>query len=189
MPFDLADGRISDGIRRNLEMSYYFSQESGAICTALSGKPFSKAERMEVCCIMKKAWETPRIVIQKFEPNEYVAACYTLVCAIPGWSATEIGDGTTTRWFTKSRTWDGSYVQADGLAHGNCGNESTSYDVDHNVGYEHNNDGTVKNAVISNVHIGSNVFGNRYYATWNSDNGTMYTHYGFALMDENPNHS
>ncbi len=190
MPFDLADGRISDGIRRNLEMSYYFSQESGAICTALSGKPFSKAERMEVCCIMKKAWETPRIVIQKFEPNEYVAACYTLVCAIPGWSATEIGDGTTTRWFTKSRTWDGSYVQADGLAHGNCGNESTSYDVDNSIGYEHNNDGTVKNAVISNVNIGSHVSGNTYYATWQSNNGTLYTHYGYALLDANkPNHS
>lgn len=139
---------------------------------------------------MKKAWETPRIVIQKFEPNEYVAACYTLVCAIPGWSATEIGDGTTTRWFTKSRTWDGSYVQADGLAHGNCGNESTSYDVDNSIGYEHNNDGTVKNAVISNVNIGSHVSGNTYYATWQSNNGTLYTHYGYALLDANkPNHS
>lgn len=149
---------------------------------------------------MKKRWETPKTMVQRFEANEYVAACYTLVCAIPGSSPTEIGDGTSTRWFTNrpdwntrpytgSRSWDGAWVQADGLAHGNCGNESTSYDVDHSIGYEHNNDGTVKNAVISNVNIGSNVSGNTYYATWQSNNGTLYTHYGYALMDSNPNHS
>lgn len=149
---------------------------------------------------MKKAWKTPKALVEEFEANEYVAACYTLVCAIPGSSASDIGDGTSTRWFTdhpswntspyiKSTTWGGEYVRADGLAHGNCGNESTSYDVDHKVGYEHNNDGTVKNAVISNVHIGSQTSGNTYYATWQSNNGTLYTHYGYAIMDSRPNHS
>lgn len=147
---------------------------------------------------MKKAWETPKALVEEFEANEYVAACYTLVCAIPGTSATMIGDGTSTRWFTDypgqkpstgSKNWGDAYVRADGLAHGNCGNESTSYDVDHNVGYEHNNDGTVKNAVISNVHIGSQTSGNTYYATWQSNNGTLYTHYGYAIMDSRPNHS
>ena len=132
---------------------------------------------------------------EAFAPNEYIAACYTLVCAIPGTSATEIRDGTATRWFTRPIwnqyiTWDGEKVYADGLAHGNCGNESTSYDVDHSIGYEHNNDGTVKNAVISNVHIGTQKGNsNMYYANWQSDNGTLYTHYGFAIMDANPNHS
>lgn len=162
---------------------------------------YMKADGMEVYCIMvRKGWEAPKTVIQKFEPNEYVAACYTLVCAIPGRSATEIGDGTATRYFNGAdkefwtgrgyTTWDGNRVYADGLAHGNCGNESTSYDVDHSIGYEHNNDGTVKNAVISNVNIGSHVSGNTYYANWQSDNGTLYTHYGYALMDANkPNHS
>ncbi len=149
---------------------------------------------------MKKTWEEPSIMVQKFMPNEYVAACYTLVCAIPGSSATEIGDGTDTRWFidnpnwqtrpsTRSRYWDGIYVRADGLAHGNCGNESTSYNVENSIGYEHNNDGTVKNAVIKNVNIGSLSSGNTYYANWQSDNGTLYTHYGFAIMDSNANHS
>lgn len=105
-----------------------------------------------------------------------------------------------TRWFTNNRNhrpntdnrglwWDNNWVQADNLAHGNCGNESTSYDVDHSIGYEHNNDGTVKNAVISNVDIGSLYRDNTYYANWQSDNGTLYTHYGFAIMDANPNHS
>ena len=143
----------------------------------------------------------PMMMSEAFAPNEYIAACYTLVCAIPGSSATQIGDGTSTRWFTNNRNhrpntgnrgllWDNNWVRADGLAHGNCGNESTSYDVDHSIGYEHNNDGTVKNAVISNVHIGTQSGNsNMYYAHWQSDNGTLYTHYGFAIMDANPNHS
>lgn len=146
---------------------------------------------------MKRAWETPKALVEEFEANEYVAACYTLVCAIPGESETEIGDGTGTRYFNgtagpswgRYTMWDGSPVYADGLAHGNCGNESTSYDVDHGVGYEHNNDGTVKNAIISNIHIGSRANGNTYYATWQSNNGTLYTHYGYAIMDSRPNHS
>lgn len=29
---------------------------------------------------MKKRWETPRAVVERFEPNEYVAACYKLAC-------------------------------------------------------------------------------------------------------------
>ena len=151
---------------------------------------------------MKASYERPMMFVQNFVPNEYVAACYTLVCAIPGSSATMIGDGTTPRWFiernnpnkrpsTGSIWWGGNYVEADGLLHGNCGNESTSYDVDNEIGYEHNNDGTVKNAIISEVDIGSLAYGNAYYATWKSDNGYQdpYVHYGYALMNSNPNHS
>ena len=29
---------------------------------------------------MKKKWETPRTVVQGFEPNEYVAACWYIAC-------------------------------------------------------------------------------------------------------------
>ena len=152
-----------------------------------------------------KRWEAPRTVVQGFEANEYVAACYTLACAIPGTWADRIGDGTSSRWFgdrprgsrepaTGSGTvnWGGFGVSSDGLLHGNCGNESTSYDVLHSIGYEHNNDGSIKNAVISNIQISpSPAYGNAYYATWESDNGYSknYVHYGYALMSSNPNHS
>lgn len=30
--------------------------------------------------MMKKMWNTPRTIVQNFEPNEYVAACFQLVC-------------------------------------------------------------------------------------------------------------
>ncbi len=139
---------------------------------------------------MRKIWEKPVPIVDKFEANEYIAACYTLVCAIPGRSADEIGDGTSARWFEKDKNWGGQWVQADNLDHGNCGNESTSYDIDHSVGYEHNDDGTVKNAVILNINVMSQTNGQGFnYATWQSDNGTLYTHYGFAIPNDNPNHS
>ena len=67
----------------------------------------------------------PMMMSEAFAPNEYIAACYTLVCAIPGSSATEIGDGTATRYFNgadgfgryRYTMWDGNRVYADGLAH------------------------------------------------------------------------
>lgn len=32
---------------------------------------------------MKMKWEEPRIEVQKFIPNEYVAACYNISCNVP----------------------------------------------------------------------------------------------------------
>lgn len=32
---------------------------------------------------MKKKWENPRVMIQGFVPNEYVAACYKIKCTTP----------------------------------------------------------------------------------------------------------
>ena len=31
---------------------------------------------------MKKTWQAPRILVQEFEANEYVAACYSLYCML-----------------------------------------------------------------------------------------------------------
>lgn len=32
---------------------------------------------------MKKRWEDPRIMLEQFVPNEYVAACYKIRCTTP----------------------------------------------------------------------------------------------------------
>lgn len=34
---------------------------------------------------MKKTWEAPRIEVQEFEANEYVAACWGVACELKGW--------------------------------------------------------------------------------------------------------
>lgn len=31
---------------------------------------------------MKKTWETPSIMVQQFEANEYVAACWSVACSV-----------------------------------------------------------------------------------------------------------
>lgn len=32
---------------------------------------------------MKEKWETPRIVVEKFAPNDYISACYEVTCITP----------------------------------------------------------------------------------------------------------
>ena len=31
---------------------------------------------------MKRRWETPKVMVEEFEANEYVAACYSVVCNV-----------------------------------------------------------------------------------------------------------
>ena len=141
----------------------------------------------------------PMMMSEAFAPNEYIAACYTLVCAIPGDSYMEIDDGTASRWFGNNRwepatngnvRWgDLGIISADGNLHGNCGLATTSYDDVNQIGYEFNLDGTLKKeTTIHSIQLGGDL-GDRYYATWHSNNGTDYTHYGYAIKNANPNHS
>ena len=37
---------------------------------------------MEVYCIMKKRWGTPKAIVEEFEPNEYVAVCWEIACTV-----------------------------------------------------------------------------------------------------------
>ena len=37
---------------------------------------------MEVYCIMKKRWGTPKAIVEEFESNEYVAACWGVQCDV-----------------------------------------------------------------------------------------------------------
>lgn len=151
---------------------------------------------------MKKTWVDPRIEVQQFVPNEYVAACYTLVCAIPGKSYMAADGATPYRWFGSQGTKENPLttggnvnwgnlgtISADGMLHGNCGLETTSYDATNKVGYEHNLDGSLKTETnIYDITLGTDL-GDRFYATWHSNNGTDYTHYGYAIKSSNENHS
>ena len=51
---------------------------------------------------MKKMYESPMALEEKFMANEYVAACYDykaiLYCSAPGKDKNHCGDGTTTNW-------------------------------------------------------------------------------------------
>lgn len=42
---------------------------------------YMKADGMEVYCIMvRKGWVTPKAMVEEFEANEYVAACWYISC-------------------------------------------------------------------------------------------------------------
>lgn len=44
---------------------------------------YMKADGMEVYCIMaRKGWVTPKAMVEEFEANEYVAACWEIACIV-----------------------------------------------------------------------------------------------------------
>lgn len=71
---------------------------------------------------MIKRWETPRIAVEKFEANEYVAACWGVKCDVD--------------WANDYEWWEGDY--RNGVTHDNahCGSASNQ------VIFDDNNDGT-----------------------------------------------
>lgn len=130
----------------------------------------------------------------------------SLQCAIPGSHTDRVADGTDARW------------GSDGLQHGICGNESTSFIASAFAsGYETVNGKADKTRPISNVQLGnsisdldpnttifsSSLYGSTplesakpgsYYAIWDSTDGAdIYHHYGLAKVttvdNTHPNHS
>ena len=61
---------------------------------------YMKADGMEVYCIMvRKGWVTPKAMVEEFEANEYVAACYSVVCNVG--AANEVEK----TWIIEERPW------------------------------------------------------------------------------------
>lgn len=131
---------------------------------------------------MKKAYVKPLMESEAFVPDEYVAVCLTLYCAIPGRSPYVCHDGTTTR------------VGEDGLDHGApCANGSY-YNPERQ--YEMEQPGSkVYSVFVNGISIDANTNysqfkeGVEYPATWISDNGLQYKHRGVATVDQTSNHS
>lgn len=84
---------------------------------------YMKADGMEVYCIMvRKGWVTPKAMVEEFEANEYVAACWGVACEVD--------------WANEVEWVQGDYNR--GVTHdtAHCGNSSNQ------VIYDDNNDGT-----------------------------------------------
>ena len=73
-------------------------------------------------------WETPRILVQQFEANEYVAACWGVGCSV-----NEANNYEKTHYFKFPQTW---YEIDCSHAEEHCGNSGNQ------VIYDDNNDGT-----------------------------------------------
>lgn len=136
---------------------------------------------------MKKTWQAPRIQVQEFEANEYVATCYWLFCAVAG-----DGKGTYYRdtKFDYNKPW-GNFgtIQGDWMDHGKPCALGTSYNEKDKKFYEYG-----KLSEADNIQIDPEVLSDgTQYATWISydvnKTGT-YRHYGYAkAVDNRPNHS
>ena len=151
-----------------------------------------KADGMEVYCIMvRKGWVTPKAMVEEFEANEYVAACWGVACEID--------------WANNYEWWQGDSTH--GVTHdsAHCGNPHNQ------VIYDYNSDGTADAMIeegtdglgnlqckiysderysnplnISEVKSGMTI-----YWTTSSSDGRTWNHKG-EVFDEypgRPNHS
>lgn len=151
---------------------------------------------------MKKVWEEPKVDVQIFVPNEYVAACVTgtIQCAIPGNSPYEVNDGIGTRNYSwgnvDNSRWNGPTLDYDGQDHGICGEAAaiTFSDSDGSgSGYEMNHGVLDRSRPIYNI-TGYTLAEGTYDVTWNSNSGgPTYNHYGVLTItnidNSKPNHS
>ena len=141
---------------------------------------------------MKKTWQAPRILVQEFETNEYVAACYSLYCKISGDGKGGVicGDAGITDEYPVTRTWGGFTYTSDGKPHGKPCALGTSYDEGSGNFYESGKLSSASNIQINNDEV---LPDGSQYAIWTSHdvNGTGdYNHYGYAVpVDNRPNHS
>ena len=140
---------------------------------------------------MKKTWQAPRILVQEFEANEYVAACYSLYCKVAGDGEGKYNGDT---YFTDSvDSWGNlGRIRADGQLHGKPCASGSSYNADKGQFYENSK----PVSFVDSVNLGNEASPGKWYATWGStDGGTAatghYTHYGYAVLDDEgrPNHS
>lgn len=69
---------------------------------------------MEVYCIMKKRWGTPKAIVEEFEPNEYVAVCWGVACDV-SWA---------NDYEQRYGFWDGGNVSHAGNHCGNFSNQA-----------------------------------------------------------------
>lgn len=81
---------------------------------------------------MLEKWETPRVTIQEFEPNEYVAACWTVACKVGNGNYGDYGD--QDGW----QHWGG--VEPFG---GNCHDHTGSCSIAKNNQFNVSEDGVV----------------------------------------------
>lgn len=141
---------------------------------------------------MKKKWETPRMYIEEFAPNEYVSNCLYLACAIPGDSPYKDYDGQIpTRIFNyEIDSWGGIKINPDNQEHYICGvRGATTYCTETNRGFWWK-DGEIDRSVIVSDFQASDS-GNRVVWKTTDQNGNVYQHYGFAYAAEStlPNRS
>ena len=109
---------------------------------------------------MERKWETPRVLVQEFEANEYVAACWTVACSVGN------GNYGTYGYQDRWRNWNGQSPYGN-----NCDDHTGSCSIASNNQFNVSESGQVS-----------------FYAENSSDQGSLnggYTNY----IDNNGNNT
>ena len=76
---------------------------------------------------MERKWETPKVLVQEFESNEYVAACYNIKCSVDAANNVERG------WpLWVNGRWTNNYAAGQTHAADRCGAYGSYYVIDDN---------------------------------------------------------
>ena len=147
--------------------------------------------------MLKKNWEMPVTVVQKFEPNEYVAACYTLACLVGnGESAPYGAQWNQDHWWVSIETDHSPLGTPD-----TCGDKNANRILTNASGVitnidEHNYDqGWIPGALDKWYDENNNDICDPgdviYWHTYSSDGKRRWNHWGYAAAEDvnHPNHS
>lgn len=155
---------------------------------------YMKADGMEVYCIMvRKGWVTPKAMVEEFEANEYVAACWEIACTVGAQNGENYPNPDPMPWNTGQTHSHNSDGKGCGWAHSQYirevgNNEFTVTEYGDNIldcELTRNNDWLYMSDTISNVKPGETI-----YWTTSFGDRTWY-HYGTvgAKDQDHPNRS
>lgn len=150
---------------------------------------------------MKRMYESPMALEERFTANEYIAACITgmIQCVYPGKPEAKGDNGVYDDFNGNESGW--FYIANIGETttkpHGMCGYDATiSFNGSTGEGYEYNNGVIQKNRPITDIK-GYEAVKGTYNVTWRSYDGDKntgyYDHKGRLIInnidDTHPNHS
>ena len=110
---------------------------------------------------MKTTWTEPRIEVQEFIPNEYVAVCWGVACSV------DAANDVERKWMLNR--WESNYENGQTHSGDHCGTLTNQWVIDDN------NDGTVDRMIETGTDglgdLTCTLYTNATYSTTTSFNG------------------
>lgn len=136
---------------------------------------------------MSKTWETPKVLVEEFEENEYVAACYSVVCNVNAANDVE------KKWMISTGPWWNSSKISNydaGQTHSAtaCGSPGNYYIIDNN------NDGKFDSMIENSSDLGRlpcTIYTNDSYkipASWSGINSGQIVYWTTSSGDRTWHH-
>lgn len=134
---------------------------------------------------MLEKWETPRVTIQEFEPNEYVAACWYIACE---YGIHNLEDPRSGNLHQKGSDglgcgWADNQVIRDNPDGTFSIREEDGYLEDYDMEMTKNSDYTGLSRTLANVNANDTI----YWITKSSDGSQKWFHYG-TVVNPTPDH-